>query len=196
MAMLRRLPRPVVAGVFALAIAGCSGGSSVSQGVAGAPGLQGGSGNVINLASHHFKVGDVSGTTLSGDRLDLASYRGKVVVVNFWGSWCAPCIAEADGFSQVAKDFADKGVAFVGIDVRELSEAQGRQFERVHHVPYPSIYDQSQTLALRFPHAVPATTPTTIVIGGNGDILAKVTGGIDYTHLKALVTDAVDGTLA
>jgi thiol-disulfide isomerase/thioredoxin len=189
--MLRPAFLPFVAGLFALAATtGCSGGSAVSQGVDKEFGIQGGNGIVIDLADHHFQVGDVSGTTLSGGHLDLTTYRGDIVVVNFWGSWCAPCISEADGFAQVAKDYASKGVRFVGIDIRD-SLAQGRTFERVHHVPYPSIFDSSERLALEFPHAVPASTPTTIVIGRTGDILAKVTGPLQYTQVRALVQHAL-----
>jgi thiol-disulfide isomerase/thioredoxin len=179
------------------AVAGCSSGNSVSQGdVEGSLGLQGGSGNVIVLGSHHYQVGDVSGTTLSGGHVDIKSYRGKVVVVNFWGSWCVPCHEEEQGFAQVAKDDAKKGVAFLGIDERENSPANGQAFERQFHVTYPSIYDKNETLALQFPHAIPASTPTTIVVGPKGDILAKVTGGIEYTDLRTLVQDALDGKLA
>jgi thiol-disulfide isomerase/thioredoxin len=179
------------------AVAGCSSGNSVSQGdVDGALGLQGGSGNVIVLGSHHFQVGDVSGTALNGGHVDIKSYRGKVVVVNFWGSWCVPCHEEEQGFAQVAKDDAKKGVVFLGIDERDPSVDAAEAFERQYDVPYPSIYDKNETLALQFPHAVPASTPTTIVVGPTGDILAKVTGGIEYTDLRTLVQDALDGKLA
>jgi thiol-disulfide isomerase/thioredoxin len=185
--MPRRLPLLLIAGLAILALAGCAGGNSVSQGdVAGAFGIQGGSGNVIDLTSHHYPVGNVSGTTLTGTHLDLTSLRGKVVVVNFWGSWCAPCRDEEQGFSQVARDTASKGVAFVGIDIRD-SRASALAFDRSYHVPYPSIFDANEALALQFPHAIPASTPTTIVIGRNGDILAKVTGGLEYTDLRTLV---------
>jgi thiol-disulfide isomerase/thioredoxin len=184
---MRRLSPLLLSGAIALAVAGCSGGNSVSQGdVSGAFGIQGGNGNVIDLASHHFQVGDVTGTTLTGTHLSLASYRGKVVVVNFWGSWCNPCRSEVQGFVQVANDYAAKGVAFVGIDIRD-SRAAALAFDRQFHVPYPSIFDNSETLALQFPHAIPASTPTTIVIGRTGEIVAKVTGPIEYTDLRTLV---------
>lgn len=184
---MRRLPLLFAAGLVALVAAGCSGGNAVSQGdVSGAFGIQGGNGNVVDLAGHHYRVGDVSGTTLSGAHLSLASLRGKVVVVNFWGSWCGPCVAEADGFAQVATDFANRGVAFVGIDVRD-SKAAAVAFVRAHRIRYPSIFDSGETLALQFPHAVPASTPTTIVIGRRGEIVAKVTGPIEYTDLRTLV---------
>lgn len=184
---MRRVPQLLLTGLTALVAAGCAGGSAVSQGdVSGAFGIQGGNGNVIDLADHHYQAGDVSGTTLSGAHLTLASLRGKVVVVNFWGSWCNPCRSEAPGFAQVAKDFAAKGVAFVGIDVRD-SLAAARAFDQEFHISYPSIFDSSERLALAFPHAVPASTPTTIVVGRTGEIVAKVTGPIEYTDLRTLV---------
>lgn len=195
-----RLPRLLLTGIVATAltgatVAGCSGGSSVTQDVGGSLGLQGGNGNIIVLGSHHYMVGDVSGTTLDGSHLDLTSYRGKIVIVNFWGAWCAPCRDEAQGFAQVAKDDAVKGVAFVGIDIRD-SKAAAIAFDEQHHVTYPSIFDANEALALQFPHAVPASTPTTIVIGRDGTILAKVTGPLVYTDLRTLVQDALDGKLA
>jgi thiol-disulfide isomerase/thioredoxin len=147
-------------------------------------------GNVIDLTGHHYQVGNVSGTTLTGTHLDLTSLRGKIVVVNFWGSWCAPCRDEEQGFSQVARDTASMGVAFVGIDIRE-SRAAGLAFDEQHHVPYPSIYDTNEALALQFPHAIPASTPTTIVISRTGELLAKVTGPLEYTDIKSVVQHAL-----
>jgi peroxiredoxin len=78
------------------------------------------------------------------------------------------------------------GVAFLGIDDRDQLAA-ARTFERTHHVPYQSLFDRSGLLALQFPHAAPASTPTTIVIDRAGDIAAKVSGELDYTHLNTLV---------
>jgi thiol-disulfide isomerase/thioredoxin len=186
---MRRLPRFLLIALTALVAAGCAGGSSVSQSVDQSLRIQGGSGNIVDLASHHYQVGDVSGTTLAGSHLSLTSLRGKVVVVNFWGSWCAPCHEEEPAFAQLARDDAKKGVAFLGIDERD-SVAAARSFEREYAVPYPSIFDGNESLALQFPHAVPASTPTTIVIGRDGQILAKVTGGLEFTQLRSLV-DAV-----
>jgi thiol-disulfide isomerase/thioredoxin len=62
---------------------------------------------------------DLSGRTVDGKQLDVAAYRGKVVVLNVWGSWCPPCRAEAPGFAKISKELESKGVQFVGIKVAD-----------------------------------------------------------------------------
>jgi peroxiredoxin len=184
---MKRLLRDVLAaGGLVLVLAGCTSGSSVDNQAGNSLGFQPGDGAVVFSSGHRYAAGDVSGTTLTGRHLSLASMRGKVVVVNFWADWCGPCRGEAQGFNQVARADASKGVAFVGIDERDQLD-QAKAFEIAHHVPYPSLFDSSGLLALQFPHAAPSATPTTIVLDRSGKIAAKVNGALDYTHLNALV---------
>jgi thiol-disulfide isomerase/thioredoxin len=95
------------------------------------------------------------GRTLSSD-----AYRGQVVVLNIWGSWCGPCRAEADALDQVAVASAPRGVQFLGVDVRD-QRAAAADFVRDRGVVYPSIYDPPgrSLLVLRgYPrNAVPST---------------------------------------
>jgi thiol-disulfide isomerase/thioredoxin len=184
---MKRLLRGVLAaGGLVLVLAGCTSGSSVDNQAGSGLGFQLGDGAVVFNSGHRYAAGDVSGTTLTGQHFSLASLRGKVVVVNFWADWCGPCRGEAQGFNRVARDDASKGVAFLGIDERDAL-AQGKTFEVAHHVPYPSLFDNTGLLALQFPHAAPAATPTTIVLDRSGKIAAKVSGALDYTHLNSLV---------
>ena len=92
-----------------------------------------------------------TGTTLSGAKVDIADYRGKVVVLNVWGSWCAPCREEAPDLVKAAKDLSASGVEFLGIDVRETSRANAEAFIRTYDIPWPSVDDQGgkTLLALR-----------------------------------------------
>jgi cytochrome c biogenesis protein CcmG/thiol:disulfide interchange protein DsbE len=77
---------------------------------------------------------DTSGT------LSLASLRGKVVVINFWQSYCAPCTHEARTLAQASKDWERKGVVFVGIDVQDF-RSQALKFMARFGITYPNVRD-------------------------------------------------------
>lgn len=104
----------------------------------------------------------VSGESLlePGRQLSTEAWRGQVVVLNVWGSWCGPCRAEADALDQVAVASAPRGVQFLGIDVRDQRSAAA-DFVRDRGVVYPSIFDPPgrSLLVLRgYPrNAVPST---------------------------------------
>lgn len=171
-----------------LAASGCSGGSSVSQSVDGSLGTQGSGLNIADLSSHHSHVGPITGKTLAGQPLTVTPGGGKVLVVNFWGDWCAPCNAEEQGFVQVANDDRSKDVEFLGVAEKEQGTAAALDFEKKFHVPYPSLNDTDGSIELGFPTpAIPSETPTTLVIGRTGEVVAKVTGILPYTDLNTLV---------
>lgn len=133
-------------------------------------------------------VGRVAGRTLEGGHLDLASLRGEVVVVDFWASTCAPCIAEQKTLNEVARAEASQGVRFVGIDERD-DASQARAYLADHPAAYPSLFDPDAMLTLQFPGAAPQTTPTTIVVNRAGRIAARVNGSILFSQLRSLVAD-------
>jgi len=129
---------------------------------------------------------EISGTTLTGTRLTLTSLRGAPVVINFWGSWCAPCQAEAPVLAQVARDTRRFGVHFVGIDVRDNPSA-GLAFEQGHHVPFPSISDSGNLVAARFGSAAPTATPSTYILDARGRIAWAYFGRTTSSQLEPAV---------
>ena len=133
----------------------------------------------------------VTGTLLSGSKFTLAQYRGHVVVLNFWGSWCTPCRAEAPFLSQLARNFTPRGVRFLGVDIRD-SPATAEAFQRDFHIVYPSLNDPGDEIALDFRDTVPpAGIPTTLVIDRNGRIGARVIGQVSYPGLRGLISHAL-----
>lgn len=129
----------------------------------------------------------ISGTLITGKTLDLADWRGDVIVVNVWGSWCAPCRAEAQGLKAVSDATRDRGVRFVGMDSRD-NDASAKAFERTHGITYPSFRDTAGTLVLRFNGLVPVSAvPSTVVIDRDNRVAARIIGPVTYTTLRDLV---------
>jgi peroxiredoxin len=184
--MLGNLRRLIAIAALIGGVAGCAGTGNDPTTVANG-GFQYGDPFVHYVAVGDRKtVGDVRGETLQGTPISLASYRGKVVVVNYWSSTCAPCHAEAQAFESMSRQDATKGVQFVGIDERDNRSA-AMAFERKYHITYPSIYDRTDAYVLAFPGAAPSTTPFTIVLDRQGGIAATTSTLLDYTHLRRLL---------
>jgi thiol-disulfide isomerase/thioredoxin len=127
---------------------------------------------------------DLKGGTIANAQLSLASLRGKVVVVNFWGSWCAPCRAESAALVQVAGATASKGVTFVGVDERD-TKTNALSFVRGHGVTYPSVFDEDGSLAAAWPAAT--GPPFTFIIDRQGRIAARFLGGVTPDELQSAV---------
>lgn len=129
----------------------------------------------------------IEGTTVQGGRLDLASFKGKVVVVNFWASWCAPCRAEAPTLQKVSEETKASGVQFVGVDIKDGKD-NAAAFQRTFKITYPSLYDQAGQIALSFRDVPPNAVPSTLVIDRQGRIAARAIGSISYSPLRDIVT--------
>lgn len=148
-----------------LLLAGCSTGDNAA--------VQGGSFTFVSPggktefsypAADRGTVGDMSGPSLTASgTLALSQYAGKVVVLNFWGSWCAPCRAEADGLNAASAELKSKGVQFLGVDVRD-SRQDGADFHAAKQVPYPSIFDPTMRTLLSLRGFPTGSMPVTIVL--------------------------------
>jgi len=161
--------------------------------------VAGSAGAVLYSAGHRPMAPDFTGTTLTGARLDFSSYRGRVVVLNFWGSWCGPCRAEAPTLAVTAQQYRSDGVAFLGVDVRDTT-ASALAFTRDFGITYPSVSDPGSVITLDFTAVVPiAGTPTTLVIDRTGHIAGAVFGTAtsqELTDILAQVTGKTVGTVA
>ncbi|MFD3498963.1 TlpA family protein disulfide reductase [Streptomyces sp. NPDC058676] len=132
---------------------------------------------------------DLSGATIDGKQLDVADYKGKVVVLNIWGSWCGPCRAEAKYFAKISKEYAGKGVQFVGINTRDASTGLALSFEKDFGITYPSLYDPTGKLMLRFKKGTlnPQLIPSTLVLDKDGKIAARALLALGEENLLSMI---------
>jgi thiol-disulfide isomerase/thioredoxin len=174
----------------ALSLAGCSGPGADR----GAPdkGYISGDGTVTLMAAAD-REGAVTfaGTTLDGERFDVADHRGEVVVVNVWGSWCPPCIAEAPALERVWEQTRSQDVQFVGVNTRDQNAA-ARAHERRFDISYPSIDDDGGRVLLAFRGTLPPLAiPSTLVLDRTGRVAARVLGKVGAGTLRGVVDDVL-----
>jgi peroxiredoxin len=179
----------LVAVLAALCLVGCSTGSNavdVNNGgefrfVAGTP-----AGEVIPVGERR-SAPRFSGTLLDGKAFSSAELAGRVAVINFWGSWCAPCRVETPEFQQVYAEVRDRGVAFLGVAVKETDEQFPRAFVDRFGIEFPSLYDPSGEVALAFRNYPANAIPSTIVLDRQGRVAAVYTGAVAQRDLRAVL---------
>lgn len=165
--------RTLVAACAAVAVtaltAGCSTGSdAVAQGGTFEFVAPGGQTDIFyDPAQDRGTPGPLSGPDLmdTDKTISLDDFDGKVVVINVWGQWCGPCRTEITQLQQVYQATRDKGVAFLGIDVRDNNIDAPRDFIVDRGVTFPSIYDPPMRTMIAFGGRYPTTViPSTVVL--------------------------------
>ncbi|MFJ8668097.1 TlpA family protein disulfide reductase [Streptomyces sp. NPDC093600] len=192
---LSRAPRRTLLAVgtlsAALALSACGSDTNGKSGGGGGTNFVTNTGGISTVAKgDRVAANKIAGETLEGERLDVADFKGKVVVLNLWGSWCGPCRAEAPHFAKVAKDLKPKGVEFVGLNTRDFEKDKPLAFEADYGIPYPSLYDPAGKIILSgFPKGslVPQGIPTTIVLDKDGKIAARSLMALDDKKLRSMI---------
>ncbi|MEZ0091527.1 TlpA family protein disulfide reductase [Streptacidiphilus sp. EB129] len=177
-----------LAAASALALAGCSTASTSSD--SSHTNIVQGTGEVTTVAAADRKAPvSLSGTDLDGKTISLADYKGKVVVLNVWGSWCSPCRAEAGDLESVYKATQAQGVQFLGIDTRDLQLPAAQSFVSDHGLTYPSLYDPDGELLLKFPPGTlnPQAIPTTLVFDRQGRIAVRALEPLSSDDLNKIL---------
>lgn len=188
----RALTLPATALLAAGALAACSGAGAAQKGPGGSEQGYVSGDNSSALIKDRKAAPQVHGTTLDGKPFTLSSLRGKVAVVNFWASWCAPCRAEAPTLEQIYESTKASGVQFVGVDVKDGKD-NAQAFARNFKITYPSLFDEAGQVALAFRTVPPNAVPSTLVIDRQGRVAARVIGSVPYSTLKDLVTKVAAG---
>jgi len=123
---------------------------------------------------------------LAGQRQPLAQWRGKVVVLNFWATWCPPCRQEIPGFVKMQEQYGDRGLIFIGLALDEKDKVQA--FVRENAVNYPILLgdDSAYELAGAIGNQQ-GGLPFSAVLDRSGKIVAAKVGGLSEKDLERLV---------
>jgi len=127
-----------------------------------------------------------------GERVTLADFRGQVVLLNFWATWCAPCIEEMPWLDQLARDRADQPFEIVAISLDQAGRKKVIPFFQRHGLQHLEIYtDPEQRVgAINPPESSdsPFTLfgmPTTFIIGKSGAVMGYIQGAVDWRSEEA-----------
>jgi peroxiredoxin len=135
--------------------------------------------------AHDFTLPD-----LHGARISLKQYRGKLVFLNFWATWCIPCREEMPAMEQLHQTFQSQGLAILAVDLKESPEKVKAFFDQ-HGLSFTALLDESGSVSRDY--AVMGL-PTTYLIGRDGTLLARGVGGRDWTRGEG--KDLIRGLLA
>lgn len=133
------------------------------------------------VASLPARAADVTLTDLSGRQFKASDYKGKVLLINFWAAWCAPCQEEIPEFTALQTKYGPQGLQIIGISVEDV-ESDLRAFCRKMNVNYPVVRGDAK-IADAFGGIL--GLPTTLLIGRDGKIYKKYAGATDFATLES-----------
>jgi thiol-disulfide isomerase/thioredoxin len=169
-----------VVAVVGLLVAGCSAGAQEKTSVDGSV-------TQVIPAGDRKEPIEMSAKTVEGEPLNIATLRGKPLVMNVWGSWCGPCRTEAPALQEAHEELGDS-VSFVGIAFRD-TEAGARTHEKEYGITYPSLFDEGDLLLSLNGAVTSQSIPVTLVLDAEGRIAGRYVGVVSKVTLMDLVED-------
>lgn len=185
---LRRCLVALCAVATAAALAGCSGGNAGNASTAtessGDFDFAGNTplGEVIPATARETAP-TFGGELLDGTAFESTALAGDIVVINFWGSWCAPCRVETPEFQAVYADVAKSGVQFLGVDVKDNRQLAQAFVDSVG-AEYPSLFDPRGEVAMAFRGFPANVVPSTILLDRAGQVAAVYVAVVPEADLR------------
>jgi peroxiredoxin len=182
----------LVLGLAGLLLTGCSTGASAVDVNNGGEFrfVQGTAAGEVIPADQRASAPEFSGTLLDGGAFSSTDLSGDVAVLNFWGSWCAPCRVETPEFQEVYTEVADEGVQFLGLNVKD-QEQFAEAFVTSKGITFPSLFDPKGQVALAFRDYPADAIPSTIVLDRESRVAAVYTGEVRQADLRTVLDQLI-----
>jgi peroxiredoxin len=143
----------------------------------------------FKILGGHREAPEVRFSTLSGELVNLSDLRGKVVLVNFWATSCAPCVREIPALVQTHRKYAAQGYETIAVAMEYDPPAYVKTFSERNQVPFKVALDTRGEIAKRFNDV--RVVPTTFLIDRQGRIVKSWLGEIDFSKLDGILADAL-----
>ncbi|NGP87665.1 TlpA disulfide reductase family protein [Fodinibius halophilus] len=142
--------------------------------------------NTQDSSQQQFKEApDFTLKTMKGDTFTLSDHKGKVVVLNFWATWCGPCREEIPDFMELYKEMKNDGVLFVGVSLDDEGWAKVRPYANEMDINYPIMVDDDNVSRKYGPIRA---IPTTLIINKKGQVEYVAPGMLTKEKLKPILT--------
>src|SRR5215470_10381983 len=114
----------------------------------------------------------------------LKDYKGKIVVINFWATWCAPCLTEIPEFVRLQRSYRNRGLQVIGVTYPPVNPSRVRRLAVKSRINYPLLFGNRRIAAL---YGVTNVLPVTIIVGRQGRIEGRIDGVTDIEEIKKLL---------
>jgi thiol-disulfide isomerase/thioredoxin len=137
-------------------------------------------------------VPDLTLETMDGESIDLSAQKGRVLLVNFWATWCAPCREEIPDLKDLHSDLEPEGLTVIGVALDREGREVVAPFVEEHAIDYPIVIDTEGTAESEF-GPIPGL-PTTILVTPEGQITKRVVGIFPTDEMKPILKDMLDAS--
>ena len=140
--------------------------------------------DLINVLPKTFPIEPVAFNDVDGKAIDFSQFKGKIIMVNMWATWCPPCVRELPAIERLATKFKAEDFVLLPISIDAEGKQQVQPFLSSLGMPnFNSYYDQSQSLGDVFPLD---TIPATFILDQQGQLIAFVRSYVDWDDAKAV----------
>jgi peroxiredoxin len=128
-------------------------------------------------------------TTIEGKAISMASLKGKMVVVNFWATYCPGCIEEMPDLVSTYQQYHERGLEIIAVSIADDPPNQVLNFAQKNALPFPVIHDSDAKISQAFDNV--SLTPTSFIIDQQGRVIGKTIGKLDFVSLHKLLDQSL-----